>query len=151
MGPSNERGAVAATAVVTGAGGWFGQNLVRALATQQDRSRIRCLVHDEGDAAPLEVLDPRIDTVVGDVRDPVVLDKLFEGVGRAAVFHAAAVIHPAQHTREFYDVNVGGTQLALDRARRVGAARFVHISSNSPFGANRSNADRFDEGSPYNP
>ena len=48
-------------------------------------------------------------------------------------------------------MNVGGTQLVLDRARRVGAARFVHVSSNSPFGANRTSDDRFDEDSPFAP
>jgi nucleoside-diphosphate-sugar epimerase len=67
------------------------------------------------------------------------------------VFHAAAVIHPARHVRELFDVNVGGTQLVLDRARRVGVSRFVHVSSNSPFGANRSSEDRFDEDSPFAP
>ena len=49
----------------------------------------------------------------------------------AAVFHAAAV-HPTRSTREFFDVNVGGTQ----NVARPGAAvaRFVHVSSNSPPG-----------------
>ena len=138
-------------AVVTGAAGWLGQNLVRALAAQPTRRRIRCLVHEPGDAAPLEVIDPRIEVVVGDVRDPVVVDRLFEGVGGASVFHSAAVIHPQRQVREFFDVNVGGTQTVLDRARRVGARRFVHVSSNSPFGANRSSEDRFDEDSPFAP
>ena len=137
--------------VVTGAAGWLGQNLVRALAAQPGRSRIRALVHEPTDAALLEVLDPRIEVVVGDVRDPVVIDRLFEGVTGGSVFHGAAVIHPARFVREFFDVNVGGTQLVLDRARRVGATRFVHISSNSPFGANASRDDRFDEDSSFNP
>ena len=137
--------------VVSGAAGWLGQNLVRTLALQPTRQRIRCLVHDSGEASRLEVVDPRIEVVVGDVRDPVVVDRLFEGVEGASVFHAAAVIHPARHVRELFDVNVGGTQLVLDRARRVGASRFVHVSSNSPFGANRSNDDRFDEDSPFAP
>jgi nucleoside-diphosphate-sugar epimerase len=141
----------AATVVVTGAAGWLGQNLVRALVAQPDRSRIRCLVHDLGDAAPLEVLDPRIEVVVGDVRDPVVVDELFEGLSGGSVVHAAAVIHPARQVRELFDVNVGGTQIVLDRARRIGATRFVHVSSNSPFGANRTTTDRFDEDSPYAP
>jgi nucleoside-diphosphate-sugar epimerase len=48
-------------------------------------------------------------------------------------------------------VNVGGTQFALDRARRAGAVRFVHVSSNSPFGANERPTDRFTEASPFNP
>jgi len=139
----------AANVVVTGANGWLGQNLVRELAP--NRERVRCLVRSDGDAALLSVLGPSIDAVVGDVRDPSTLDRLFEGVGSATVFHAAGVIHPEKRVREMFDVNVGGTQLALDRARRAGAARFVHVSSNSPFGANARPTDRFTEDSPYNP
>jgi nucleoside-diphosphate-sugar epimerase len=143
--------AVAPTAVVTGAAGWLGQNLVRALAEQPRRERIRCLVRDATDAASLEVVDPRIEAIPGDVRDPAIIDVLFDGVGPASVFHSAAVIHPQRFVREMFDVNVGGTQLVLDRARRVGATRFMHVSSNSPFGANASPGERFDEDSPYAP
>ena len=141
----------ATNVVVTGAAGWLGQNLVRTLADQPARRRIRCLVSQRGDASMLEVIDPRIEVIAGDVRDPTVVDELFDGIGHASVLHAAGVIHPARRVRELFDVNVGGTQLVLDRARRVGAARFVHVSSNSPFGANRSSDDRFDEDSPFAP
>ncbi len=96
------------TAVVTGASGWLGQNLVRRLAPS--RSRVRCLVPDADSAPLLELVAP-----------------------------------------EFFDVNVGGTQLILDRARRAGTERVVHVSSNSPFGANAKPTDRFTEDSPYNP
>jgi nucleoside-diphosphate-sugar epimerase len=149
--PSAAAGSPAPNVVVTGAAGWLGQNLVRTLAAQPTRRRIRCLVPARGDASLLEVIDPRIEVIVGDVRDPTVADALFDGIGRASVIHAAGVIHPASRVRELFDVNVGGTQLVLDRARRVGAARFVHISSNSPFGANRSRDDRFDEDSQFAP
>jgi nucleoside-diphosphate-sugar epimerase len=135
--------------VVTGAAGWLGQNLVRALAPQ--RQRVRCLVRDKNEAPFVEIVGPNIEVVAGDVRDPTVLDDLFDGVGPATVFHSAAVIHPARHTREFFDVNVGGTELVLDRARRAGATRFLHVSSNSPFGANATADDRFTEESPYHP
>jgi nucleoside-diphosphate-sugar epimerase len=135
--------------VVTGATGWLGQNLVRALAGS--RERLRCLVHRAGEAPLLEVVGPPIETVVGDVRDPASVDRLFDTVGPATVFNAAGVIHPERRTRELFDVNVGGTQLVLDRARRAGVTRFVHVSSNSPFGANPTPRDRFTEDSPYNP
>jgi nucleoside-diphosphate-sugar epimerase len=142
-------GPAAATVVVTGASGWLGQNLVRALA---GRERIRCLVPSDDQASPLALIAPAIEVVVGDVRDPATTDRLFEGVGaEAAVFHAAAVIHPTRSTREFFDVNVGGTQNVLDRARRSGAGRFVHVSSNSPFGVNASPDEVFTEDSPYDP
>jgi nucleoside-diphosphate-sugar epimerase len=142
--------APAATVVVTGASGWLGQNLMRALVDQ--RERVRCLVPVADHAATLSLLSPRVEVVVGDVRDPSTADRLFDDVGRdAAVFHAAAVIHPTSSTREFFDVNVGGTQNMVDRARRSGAARFVHVSSNSPFGVNATPDEAFDEDSPYNP
>lgn len=139
----------AGPAVVTGAAGWLGQNLVRSLVGDHDW--VRCLVRGNDDAALLEVVDRGIEAVVGDVRDPAALDRLFDGVGSATVFHAAAVIHPERRTRELFDVNVGGTQLVLDRARRAGVRRLVHVSSNSPFGANPTETDRFTEDSPPNP
>jgi nucleoside-diphosphate-sugar epimerase len=136
-------------AVVTGAAGWLGQNLVRALAG--DREHVRCLVHDAAQAPLLEIVGPSVETVVGDVRDPATVDRLFDAVGPATVFNSAGVIHPEGRTRELFDVNVGGAQLVLDRARRAGVTRFVHVSSNSPFGANASPDERFTEDSPYNP
>ena len=151
-GREDRAGAVrpAPVAVVTGASGWLGQNLVRSLA--RSRQRVRCLVAHPDESSPLEVVSPTIECVAGDIRDPAVLDRLFDGVGPdAAVFHAAAVIHPRRAIRELFDVNVGGTQLALDRARRHGAARFVHVSSNSPFGVNPGPDHLFTEDSPYDP
>lgn len=135
-------------AVVTGAAGWLGQNLVRALG---ERSVVRCLVRDEAEGRLLRLVSPGIQTVAGDVRDPAVLDRLFDGMRGATVFHAAAVIHPDRTTRELFDVNVGGTELTLDRSKRAGSGRFIHVSSNSPFGANASPELRFDAASPYAP
>lgn len=136
--------------VVTGASGWFGQNLVRELVNE-GRELIRCLVPEDSQGTLLEVLSPTVRPVVGDVRDSAAVGRLFEGVGPATVVHAAGVIHPPGATRPFFDVNVGGTEAVLDAARRAGAGRFVHISSNSPFGANEGPRDRFTEDSPFNP
>lgn len=135
-------------AVVTGASGWLGRNLVRSLVAQG--RTVRALVPDLGDAALLRVVSPSIETVTGDVRDPEHLEQLFAGIRGATAFHAAAVIHPAR-VREFYDVNAGGTELTVDAARRAETVRFVHVSSNSPFGANATPTDRFTEDSTPRP
>lgn len=135
--------------VVTGAAGWLGQNLLRT--TRPDRERIRALAHDEGQAALLAVLGPNVEPVVGDVRDPVTVARLFDGLTAPTVVHAAAVIHPTGGVRQMFDVNVGGTEVVVDQARRSGARRVVHISSTSPFGANPHPGGRFTETSPRNP
>ncbi len=141
--------AVTPSVVVTGAAGWLGRNLVRSLA--EDRRQIRCLVQSEAEATLLEVVSPAVEPVVGDVRDADVVAKLFDGMGDASVFHAAAVIHPDGRTRQLFDVNVGGTEIVLDAARCAGSGRVMHVSSNSPFGANPTVDHRFDEDSPPNP
>ncbi|MGZ4688507.1 MAG: NAD-dependent epimerase/dehydratase family protein [Acidimicrobiia bacterium] len=141
--------AASPVAVVTGASGWLGTNLVRELVGTRDR--VRCLVHSADEAPLLELLSPNIEIIVGDVRDPVAADRLFDGIDAASVFHVAAVIHPTKRAREFFDVNVGGTEMIIDRARRARTTRFVHVSSNSPFGANASPDEKFTEDSPYHP
>jgi nucleoside-diphosphate-sugar epimerase len=148
--PDPATGPAASVVVVTGASGWLGQNLVRTLA--RTRQRVRCLVPVADEAPVLEIVSPVIEAVVGDIRDPATVDRLFDDVGTdATVFHAAAVIHPRHSVRELFDVNVGGTQLVLDRARRSGAGRLVHVSSNSPFGVNPGPDHVFTEDSPYAP
>ena len=135
--------------VITGASGWLGQNLVRAVAPE--RSSVRCLVRTDEEAALLGVVGPSVQAVVGDVRDPSALDRLFEGAAGATVVHAAAIIHPEKRVQDLHDVNVGGTQLVLDRVRRHRAGRLVHISSNSPYGANPTVDHRFTEASTQHP
>ncbi|MEO7571115.1 MAG: NAD(P)-dependent oxidoreductase [Acidimicrobiales bacterium] len=137
------------TMVITGASGWLGQNLVRAVASE--REAVRCLVRSDEEAALLGVIGPSVQAVVGDVRDPTALDRLLDGAAGATVVHAAAIIHPDERVQELHDVNVGGTQLVLDRVKRHGAGRLVHISSNSPYGANPTPDHCFTEASPQHP
>jgi nucleoside-diphosphate-sugar epimerase len=138
--------------VVTGAAGWLGSALLGKLAGEGGGAtgHIRALVHSSDQEAELRPLNPDVEVVVGDVRDPDSLDRLLRGTSQADFIHAAGVIHPSA-TREFYDVNVGGTALSLQHARRHGVRRFVHVSSNSPFGFNNNPSECFDEQSPYRP
>ena len=135
-------------ALVTGGAGWLGRALLSALALE--RRPVRCLVRDavEGDAVGEHGVT---DVVVGDVRDPAAVADLMSGLEGHTVFHLAGVIHPTGGTRAFYDVNVGGTANVADAARRSGAARLVHGSSNSPLGVSRDPTTVFDEDTPYRP
>src|SRR3954465_14686592 len=106
---SVSHGEPAPVAVVTGAAGWLGKNLVRELV--DTRERVRVMIRTPDEAPLLELSSPKVEVVVGDVRDPVAADRLFDGVDGAAVFHAAAGIHPQKTTPEFFGVKRGGTGL----------------------------------------
>ena len=140
----------ASTAVVTGASGWLGQNLVRALVGR--RERIRCLVPTDDERRGLALLSTAVEVVVGDVRDPATADRLFEGVGRAPPCSTPPRSStPRRRSASSSTSTSAARRTCVDRARRAGAARFVHVSSNSPFGVNPTPDDVFTEDSPYDP
>jgi len=67
--------------------------------------------------------------VLGDVRDnDTVLHAL---AGCDAVIHAAAKVGVMGRWDDYRTINVGGTAVVLDAARRVGIASFVHVSTPS--------------------
>src|SRR5688500_17713256 len=133
-----DRWAPPATTVVTGAAGWLGQALMHRLAAEG--RRVRALVHDVAEAAQVP---GESDVAVGDVADRAIVDRLFDGVGADTdVIHTAGVIHP-KRVSEFFMVNTRGTENMVAAARRAGVRRFVHVSSNSPFGTNPHPADVF--------
>lgn len=132
-------------AIVTGAPGWLGSSLVQKLAGRP----VRCLVEAGADTTELGRAGAEI--VNGDLRSSDSLARLFEGARGGTVFHAAGVIHPSRGVKQFYEVNVEGTKNLLAAARQAGVRRFVHVSSNSPIGTNKSPTDLFDETAPYNP
>src|SRR5262245_36445501 len=140
--------------LVTGAGGWLGRRLVETLAGQVPESlpppadlAIRCLVLSESDAADLRRLSHRVEVVIGDLRSRADCERLCAGARGAVLFHAAGIIHP-RRVREFYEVNVDGTDRLLQAAAEAGVRRAVIVSSNSPCGCNPSRSHRFDEKSP---
>jgi nucleoside-diphosphate-sugar epimerase len=109
-------------ALVTGAGGFLGQALVRALSAR--RGRVRALVRRPEPALEL----PGVETISGDVTDPACLARAVEGV--QVVFHLAGV-RRATERDEFFRLNVGSTRLLLDACveRAPGLRRFVLAGS----------------------
>ncbi len=141
--------------IVTGASGWLGSSLMHALTDRggpwMRTGAIRPLVRTRVESDALRALGPNVRPVVGDLCDPGDLDRLFGDLdGVVDVIHAAGVIHP-HGVAEFFAVNVDGTRAMLRRSMRGPVRRFVHVSSNSPFGTNAHPGDRFRNDEPYHP
>ena len=110
------------TALVTGASGHVGGNLVRALLARGDR--VRALVHRQ--MAAIQDLD--IEVVQDDVRDRASIASAMAGVD--LVFHLAAFISiDGPHGGLVSETNVAGTRNVSEEALRAGVRRFVHFSS----------------------
>jgi len=148
-------------ALITGAPGWLGTRFARTLAEglpdvnmfkegNPDRA-IRCLVLPNQDLAPLQSIKGHLELVTGDLTQPESLSTFFKGAEGATLFHSAGIVHPNNGVKQFYDVNVQGTQNLIDGAVANGVRRLIHVSSNSPLGCNPSRNHVFDESSPYNP
>ncbi|HEV7670368.1 MAG TPA: NAD-dependent epimerase/dehydratase family protein [Thermoanaerobaculia bacterium] len=112
------------TALVTGASGFLGRPLVRALLDAGRPVVALCR-----DPAPLSDLRrPALEIVSGDLRDPASYSPwLASGV---SVFHLAALRnHPRCRDSEMEEVNVGVTVELARRSLAAGVARFVHVST----------------------
>jgi dihydroflavonol-4-reductase len=110
--------------LVTGATGFLGSHVARALAARGEE--VRVLVRASSDLRALDGLNA--ERFVGDLRNPASLAGALEGVAR--VFHVAADYRLwARDPREIYESNVTGTQNLLDAARHAGVEKFVYTST----------------------
>jgi nucleoside-diphosphate-sugar epimerase len=146
--------AVPSTTIVTGANGWLGRALLNAFTGHGDPSleragSIRALVHTPTDVPEVLEISDRVEVHVGDVTDRRALSPLFADAEGATVIHTAGVIHP-RRVAEFV-VNAVGTKAVAECASAARIGRFVHVSSNSPFGVNSAPDDTFRAHEPYRP
>ncbi|MFC0339129.1 Nucleoside-diphosphate-sugar epimerase [Kushneria avicenniae] len=122
--------------IITGAAGFLGARLAMQLLEQgtldgQPISSITSL-----DLAPCPVDDERIDSVVGDISDPSVIERAFRE-DTIAVCHLAAIV--SSHAEAEFDqgmqVNFDATRSLLEACRHRGNhIRFLFSSSLAVFG-----------------
>ncbi len=116
-------------AFVTGATGFLGSHVARALVAQG--AELRLLVRPASD--PRNIADLNAERVTGDLRDPASIEKAVAGCG--VVFHVAADYRLwVRDPQEMYRSNVEGTRGLLAAARKHGVRRVVYTSSVATMG-----------------
>src|SRR5215212_10820658 len=109
--------------LVTGASGFVGSHVVRALVERGDD--VRVTLRTGSSRAALEGLD--LEVATAPLGDRAALRRALRGVER--VFHVAGTTHLRAPPDELARVNVEGTRLVLEEALHAGVERVVHTSS----------------------
>jgi dTDP-glucose 4,6-dehydratase len=143
--------------LVTGGAGFIGSNFTRYWLERHpdDTIVVLDLLTYAGTRTSLTDVEARITFRQGDIADLDVCEALLRDqaidvvVNFAAESHnSLAIVDPGR----FFRTNVLGTQSLLEAARRVGVARFHHISTCEVYGDLPLDTDElFDEESPYRP
>jgi dihydroflavonol-4-reductase len=119
-------------AFVTGATGFVGAAVTRALLGEG--WQVRVLTRAGSDPRNLQSLP--LERALGDLNDPVSLDRAMEGC--SALFHVAADYRlGARHPEQLYQTNVEGTRHIMTAARNAGIERIVYTSSVATLGLPR--------------
>ena len=110
--------------LVTGASGFVGSAVARALIARGDD--VRVLMRESSPRRNIEGIDCRV--VVGDMRDVQAMTRAMDGV--RYVFHVAADYRLwARDPDEIVRNNLEGARAVMDAARDVGVERIVYTSS----------------------
>ncbi|MBV8950508.1 MAG: dTDP-glucose 4,6-dehydratase, partial [Actinobacteria bacterium] len=143
--------------LVTGAAGFIGSNFVRHWVAHHGDDRVVALdlLTYAGNKANLDDVAARVRFVEGDIADQAAIESVLAGEHIDVVVNFAAESHNSlavMDPQRFVRTNVLGTQALLDAARRVGLARFHHISTCEVYGDLPLDSDEaFTESSPYRP
>ena len=116
-------------ALVTGAAGFIGSNVVRELMAEG--VEVRALIVQGENLRNLEGLD--VERVEGNVLDPDSLRKAIQGCD--TLFHLAAIYKFwSPEPRQIYEINIRGSNYMLMVAREAGVEKIVYTSSMAAVG-----------------
>jgi dihydroflavonol-4-reductase len=134
-----------AVAFLTGATGFIGSNLTRALINKG--YEIRILLRKK--AVTRNVQGLPVEIFYGDILDK---DSLLKGMkGADYVFHVAALFTFWYPSRDFiYKVNIEGTKNVMECAMKTGVKRVVYTSTAGTCGAKKNPNELVDEEHPFN-
>lgn len=127
--------------LVTGGGGFLGNNLVRRLLARGEDVSILA----RGEYPALAALGVRC--LRGDVRDPESLRRAVEGA--SSVFHVAAKVGYWGRLEDYVATNVGGAKNVVAACMEAGVGRLVYTSSPSVVIGAEGGLAGADETTPY--
>ncbi len=129
-------------AFVTGGSGFVGRNLIRRL--RREAVVVAALARSEQSANVVASLGAV--PVRGDLLDVAAMAAGM--IGCDTVFHAAATVDEWGPKAVFWQVNVEGTQAALDAARRAGVGCFVHVGTEAVYADGKASLADLEESRP---
>jgi UDP-glucuronate 4-epimerase len=147
--------------LVTGGAGFIGSHLVQRLVADGASVTVLDDFNDFYDPsvkrANLAAAGDSVRLVEGDLCDPAVIAKAFDGPAFDIVIHLAARagVRPSREQPALYlRTNIDGTFHLLEAVRNAGVPKFIFASSSSVYGLNKklpfSESDRIDQTiSPY--
>jgi dihydroflavonol-4-reductase len=112
-------------ALVTGANGHLGNNLVRLLVNKG--IPVRASVRNLASKEPFAGLDCEV--VQSDISDKQSLLKVLQGVETFYAVGAVFTLWAKDPEKEIYDVNIQGTRNLVEAAAEAGVKRIVYVSS----------------------
>jgi dihydroflavonol-4-reductase len=120
-----------ARVLVTGATGFIGSHVVRALLARGDDVRVTARA-----SSPLDGLEGlEVQRVVGDVNDRAAMRRAARGIERA--FHVAGSTSLRMDAERLLRINAEGTRTVLEACLAAGVERVVHVSSVAAIGPAR--------------
>ena len=125
------------TVLITGAAGSIGSEMVRQIATYRPE---RMILVDQAETPMHDVRlmmrnqwpDVKAETIVADIADHTVMERIFREHRPEYVFHAAAYKHVPMMEDNPYEAivnNVNGTRIIADLAVKYGTRKFVMVST----------------------
>lgn len=119
--------------LVTGGAGYVGSHCVRALC----EAGHAVVVFDNLAAGHAKAVDPRATLVIGDLTDPVAVNRAMASVAFDAVMHFAAWLDVGESVRKpltYYRNNVANTLNLLEAMQTHGVRRMVFSSTCATYG-----------------